>query len=208
MAHVFAVWCVPQLHVWTTTLGCYKLGSCLLSVPSLHLQWLVFLFSDSSMARLAAMYRYDFALFKERFIGPDGVPWHFSLAFRSLYAWSTSLTSLQLSWGASLLCIHCFCLHNWGIGGILELSSRAWFKEHPILSRQDPWFAIFFAVSIYEWFGFMRALHWKHLFKTRIAIYQKLFRPLVIHGDDAESHRRRSFTVTTFGGVVVTQCSL
>ena len=49
---------------------------------------------------------------------------------------------------------------------------------------------------------FSHTSNWVHLFSQDCDLTKTI--PLVIHGDDAESHRRRSFTICTFGSVLVT----
>lgn len=109
-------------------------------------------------------------------------------------------------------CIPCvytlFCAYSLGIGGVLELCARYHLVQrasHSFSSRPLVCNLLCCEHSLVVWVHESSAL--KAFIQHKECDLSKTI-PLVIHGDDAESHRRRSFTVTTFGGVVVTQCSL
>lgn len=86
-----------------------------------------------------------------------------------------------------------------------SVSNTTWFKQHPCLGGDPVTWCVYWCV------------YWRHTkfcMSDKIIIIQNQDRdlskiiPLVIHGDDADSHRRRSFTVTTMGSVTVNKTNL
>ena len=81
--------------------------------------------------RFASIYHYDWNLFKERFIGPDGVPWSTIELLQHRLKKSSYMTghkALESFWES--------------------VKNEDWFLQHPILSSPDPW-------STLVWFSVM-----------------------------------------------------
>lgn len=79
-----------------------------------------------------------------------------------------------------------------------------WFRHHPILSSPDPWSNLWLHGLCCCFFFVIYMDHIDHL-SEEVDLNKTI--PLMLHGDDADSHRRRSFCVLTMGSVLVSGCS-
>ena len=84
-------------------------------------------------------------------------------------------------------------------------SGTNWFKNHPVLSDPDSWrvFISLFAGRTWIQWLFLEKKNCNMIPALLEAIdLQKCF-PIIYHGDDADSHRRRSFCAVTIGSPLV-----
>ena len=123
------------------------------------------------------MYTYDQALFHERWIGPPGVPrCNLRLLHAEGGAWVTWTQVLESFWRAQ--------------------QSRDWFLNHPILSDPDLCQNLLCAECFFVVSFVILSEHVCSIAHKDVDL--SLVFPILCHGDDAESHRRRSFTVTSW----------
>ena len=123
-------------------------------------------------------------LFRKRWIGPPGVPWcAFCIVYFDLWDRKEMQRTLGTVGSGSFL----------GCPKIKRLVSKS---PHLVSSRFLPLSSFFFECI-------NRSMHKSHHISCdlahvgiRMKISAKIF-PILCHGDDAESHRRRSFTVVT-----------
>lgn len=138
------------------------------------------------------MYHYDPKLFKQRLLGEEGVP---------------SLHVCTLDWTKVLFIARPNVATNEDLQRFWDRQRKfRWFKEHPVLSDPD-------TLLQHESYDAKQDRcnmdFFKFLFSNVLTQETKLDRciPLIVHGDDADAHRRRSFCVVSWASVLIHGCS-